>query len=345
MCLCTPHCLLSSSNFDGFVLKVSTLKRAPWDPFLWRAIQIRYLLIAPRCCSPALNLISCPLHLRTEKSLLCFFPAMIKVMEKDHKRPISKMPAMKASSNAAPKIITNRIQSRRDRKISLQQDVDKLRKKLRYEENVHRALERAFTRPLGALPRLPPYLPSLTLELLAEVAVLEEEVVRLEEKVADFRQGIYEEAAIISMAKTAYLSNTEQCANCSSLKRVSNVMQTPRNPKENQSCVTNYFRDFRQADIDSEKFSTSANKVSEELMTCLLNIFSQMRSSDGQDEARSSSPSASGSCESSGDGARAGDPYGVLESGSRDDIGPYKQFQAVGATSFDQNVFGSTAFS
>lgn len=24
---------------------------------------------------------------------------------------------------------------------------------------MHRALERAFTRPLGALPRLPPYLP------------------------------------------------------------------------------------------------------------------------------------------------------------------------------------------
>ncbi|CAL5336722.1 unnamed protein product [Camellia sinensis] len=38
-------------------------------------------------------------------------------------------------------------------------EVDKLKKKLRHEENVHRALERAFTRPLGALPRLPPYLP------------------------------------------------------------------------------------------------------------------------------------------------------------------------------------------
>lgn len=37
--------------------------------------------------------------------------------------------------------------------------VDKLKKKLRHEENVHRALERAFSRPLGALPRLPPYLP------------------------------------------------------------------------------------------------------------------------------------------------------------------------------------------
>ncbi|KAJ4866446.1 hypothetical protein Rs2_52029 [Raphanus sativus] len=38
-----------------------------------------------------------------------------------------------------------------------------------------KALERAFTRPLGALPRLPSYLPRHTLELLAEVAVLEEE--------------------------------------------------------------------------------------------------------------------------------------------------------------------------
>lgn len=37
--------------------------------------------------------------------------------------------------------------------------VDKLKRKLSFEKNVHRALERAFTRPLGVLPRLPPYLP------------------------------------------------------------------------------------------------------------------------------------------------------------------------------------------
>jgi hypothetical protein len=35
--------------------------------------------------------------------------------------------------------------------------VAKLRKKLWHEENVHQALEQAFTRPLGALPRLPPF--------------------------------------------------------------------------------------------------------------------------------------------------------------------------------------------
>lgn len=37
--------------------------------------------------------------------------------------------------------------------------VENLKKKLKHEENVHRALQRAFNRPLGALPRLPPYLP------------------------------------------------------------------------------------------------------------------------------------------------------------------------------------------
>lgn len=257
-------------------------------------------------------------------------------MEKEQRRPPSSKTApvaMKASAaNATPQGMKNRIQSRRDRKIALQQDVcislilpgvfnrepiafllrrcivfnfelqvDKLRKKLRHEENVHRALERAFTRPLGALPRLPPFLPSQvsafsllfrsisqanqpiillncaqTLELLAEVAVLEEEVVRLEEQVVNFRQGLYREAIITSMAKNAYFPDTDWCtptparhkppsaqvqssdselststrqdaADWPSLKRATNVKQTPRRPgrslsqgdcpagKENQS--------------------------------------------------------------------------------------------------------------
>ncbi|ESW32815.1 hypothetical protein PHAVU_001G019400 [Phaseolus vulgaris] len=88
--------------------------------------------------------------------------------------------------------------SSRERKLALKQDVDRLKKKLRHEENIHRALERAFNRPLGALPRLPPYLPPYILALLAEVAVLEEEIVRLEEKVVHFRQDLYQEAVYMS---------------------------------------------------------------------------------------------------------------------------------------------------
>jgi hypothetical protein len=92
--------------------------------------------------------------------------------------------------------------------------------------------------------------------------------------------------------------------------------------------------------IDADKTSTSANKVSEELLTCLMAIFSQMSTSNSnsQDDERGSSPSASGSCASSSDGACAGDPYGVLELGWRD-IGPYKHFRAVDTASLDRDVF------
>lgn len=108
--------------------------------------------------------------------------------------------------------VCSRRYSRRERKIELEQDIEKLRKKLRYEENVHRALERAFTRPLGALPRLPPYLSAKTLELLAEVAVLEEEVVRLEEQIVHLRQGLYQEAVYISLSRKQIepVENAEQ---------------------------------------------------------------------------------------------------------------------------------------
>ncbi|KAJ4714920.1 Protein of unknown function, DUF547 [Melia azedarach] len=118
-----------------------------------------------------------------------------------------KMETEGSKGLGAGKAVTNRRRSNRERKMALLEDVDKLKRKLRHEENVHRALERAFTRPLGSLPRLPPYLPPYTLELLAEVAVLEEEVVRLEEQVVNFRQGLYQEAVYISSKRNAENSN------------------------------------------------------------------------------------------------------------------------------------------
>ncbi|CAA2981519.1 Hypothetical predicted protein [Olea europaea subsp. europaea] len=116
-------------------------------------------------------------------------PEKEKVEMQSSRRMDSKRPA------------TSRRGSIRERKMVLQQDIDKLKKRLQHEENVHRALERAINRPLGALPRLPPYLPPDTVELLAEVAVLEEEVVWLEEQVVNFRQGLYQEAVCISSSQ------------------------------------------------------------------------------------------------------------------------------------------------
>ncbi|KAK3133555.1 hypothetical protein QOZ80_6AG0538000 [Eleusine coracana subsp. coracana] len=373
-----------------------------------------------------------------------------RVMEKDPRKSAA-MP-VKGSPNAATngRTVKNRIQSRRERKLALQQDVDKLKKKLRHEENVHRALERAFTRPLGALPRLPPYLPSQTLALLAEVAVLEEEVVRLEEQVVNFRQGLYQEAIITSSAKNAHLAGGEgpvpphqltpstpvvpnsevspsvrQASSDNhpparpslSNNGVAGAKPTPRRPvpsspscqaqedrsgagKENQSCSNTSSRNSRQtppsqqkaptksrapatdrrskatpapqtiistpdrkrpaesAGSNSDKAVTSqddssvANKLSEELLRCLLTIFSRMGSSSatggqGDEEQLAPSPSVSGSSssESSSEDAYPQDPYGVLELGARD-IGPYKQFHVVDTASFDRNALaGDTLLS
>ncbi|KAJ8762146.1 hypothetical protein K2173_007299 [Erythroxylum novogranatense] len=113
-----------------------------------------------------------------------------------------KAEMQRSRSNEDTKLSKNRRASIRKKKIALEQDVDKLKKKLKHEENVHRLLERAFARPLGSLPRLPSYLPPATVELLAEVAVLEEEIVRLEELVVHFRQQLYQEAIYISRSKT-----------------------------------------------------------------------------------------------------------------------------------------------
>ncbi|KAL5201820.1 hypothetical protein ABZP36_036174 [Zizania latifolia] len=355
-----------------------------------------------------------------------------RVMEKDQRKamPVKKGPSDRPVTKAG---ITNRIQSRRARKLALQQDVDKLKKKLRHEENVHRALERAFTRPLGALPRLPPYLPSHTLALLAEVAVLEEEVVRLEEQVVNFRQGLYQEAIIFSSAKNASLlpggegfvpaqlmpsspvpnselyrvtnhgSDYHSPPTRPSSDEVSDPKQTPRKPsasaamaqddrcgagKENQSCSNTPARNCRRSQLQkaaksrspaaapekhraaqtistapdrkrpadvvsnnsekvSEDDSSVPNRLSEELLRCLLAIFSQMGASPtgGHDEEQALSPSGSGSgsglCESSEDDCPK-DPYGILEFGTRD-VGPYKRFHVIDAASFDQTALENDA--
>ncbi|KAM6560666.1 uncharacterized protein LOC115695432 isoform X1 [Cannabis sativa] len=150
--------------------------------------------------------------------------------------------------------------SRRERKFALQQDVDKLKKKLRHEENVHRALERAFNRPLGALPRLPPYLPPNTLELLAEVAVLEEEVVRLEKQIVHFRQDLYQEAVYISSSKRNMENSTELY---DSMMVKSPTLELPKCLALNMATRTKHFRshsDDRQGKENQSSINSKRNK-------------------------------------------------------------------------------------
>ncbi|KAK7283313.1 hypothetical protein RIF29_12746 [Crotalaria pallida] len=173
--------------------------------------------------------------------------------------------------------------STRDRRLALQQDVERLKKKLRREENINRALKRAFNRPLGALPRLPPYLPQSTLGLVAEVAVLEEEIVRLEEQVVHYRQDLYQEAIYISSSKMklelsphfddASPYNSPKLSKMKSSSRTmskaatsatrltaTNTLPADREEKENQSCSNSSMRS-KQSTCTGQATRNSTKKL------------------------------------------------------------------------------------
>ncbi|KAJ0756686.1 putative ternary complex factor MIP1, leucine-zipper [Helianthus annuus] len=262
--------------------------------------------------------------------------------------------------------------------------VDKLRKRLRHEENVHRALERAFTRPLGALPRLPPYLPPSTLELLAEVAVLEEEVVRLEEQVVHFRQDLYHEAVYISSSKRNlensldFQEPTNGQHKASKLSpRIDTESSIPienspiASAKENQSlnATKNKHRSpnlkaqtidslARRPPVDSKSpgkhfgpkklqfegrtmeganVDDDPNKISESILKCLMNIFVRMSST--RSKSMTEMPTSLTKSET-----EFRDPYDICFEFEKRDIGPYKNLNAIEATSINKNRTTNSVF-
>ncbi|KAK8950684.1 hypothetical protein KSP39_PZI003076 [Platanthera zijinensis] len=249
--------------------------------------------------------------------------------------------------------------SRRERKIALQNDVDKLRKKLSWEENVHKALKRAFTRPLGVLPRLPTYLPSYTLELLAEVAVLEEEVVRLEEQVVNFKQAIYKaQSTQWSLDRNRHFPSNRFSGGKHLPKKHNSSSAEEHGGKENQS-NSNSVKNTKQSPVKKAQNSNmpkkhvidrerveEPNKLSEEILRCLLSIFSRISSpkNAAMEVVESGiSPSVSGSS----DGFEIEeplDPYDICSEFGRRDIGPYKHLHELEARSVDRNLCANSLF-
>ncbi|XP_024976210.1 uncharacterized protein LOC112514110 [Cynara cardunculus var. scolymus] len=254
------------------------------------------------------------------------------------------------------KTSTSRGSSRRERKMALQQDVDKLRKRLTHEENVHKALEQALARPFGALHRLPPDLPPVTLELLAEVAVLEEEVIRLEDQVVQYRQNLYEEAIYISFYKrNLENSATDLQENCPSplrpgdaftsemvKERVNELCTNPTtNKQQSPNPKTQRIKTLKRSPIDymsSEKCldqgDDSPNKISERILKCLMFIFAQMSSTSAL-RMTEMLPSLA-SCENPST-TDFKDPYDVFYKFENTDIGPYKYLYEVEATAINKN--------
>ncbi|KAF8049391.1 hypothetical protein N665_2222s0005 [Sinapis alba] len=258
--------------------------------------------------------------------------------------------------NSGENGVVNQKKLNREMVTALQQDVEKLRKKLRLEENIHRAMERAFNRPLGALPRLPPFLPPMTLQLLAEVAVLEEEIVRLEEHIVHFREELYQEAAFTSSITNIECLLLDSSSASSNNARESELPFSPktlsvkesRRVKKNQLSANstinmhiahtqlNKSSKSQQLKESPRPRKTNAeprsyggadekcdpNKISEDLVKCLSSIFIRCQENEEDTTSR--------------------DPYGICSSFRSRDIGPYKNFSDVKAASVNQNRTSSS---
>jgi hypothetical protein len=95
----------------------------------------------------------------------------------------------------------------------------------------------------------------------------------------------------------------------------------------------------KEAKLDN---SSDPNKLSEEILKCLMSIFSLMSLSEKSEEEQSTSTSVSGSSSTSSDSCDSGDPYGILDFGKRD-IGSYKNFIVVDGSSFNPNSVGESS--
>ncbi|KAL6980542.1 hypothetical protein U1Q18_022185 [Sarracenia purpurea var. burkii] len=83
--------------------------------------------------------------------------------------------------------------SEKQRRIDLEEEVEKLQEDLGAELKLSKILKCALQGPVHSCPCLSNLLPSKVQELLAELAMVEEEIVWLERKVDDLKLRLYQE--------------------------------------------------------------------------------------------------------------------------------------------------------
>ncbi|KAL4191338.1 hypothetical protein AMTRI_Chr07g29370 [Amborella trichopoda] len=86
----------------------------------------------------------------------------------------------------------NRKQEGQQKRVELDQEVEKLRKILDHEEKVHKVLQDAFRHEPGNHFPLPRFLPPQVKQLLDELTMVEEEIIRLETELNTLRQDLHQ---------------------------------------------------------------------------------------------------------------------------------------------------------
>ena len=153
-------------------------------------------------------------------------------------------------------------------------------------------------------------------ELLAEVAVLEEEVITLEDQVIDLRQELYQEAINFSSLRQKRPLPSPHPATARAPVPLSPNQKRKKNKPTPPIPLIRLKSDEKQED-------NGPNRISEELLRCLIGIFF---GSGSKEVVNAKEPSISGE-----DDEIFHDPYGVLTEFWRRDIGPYKRFASLDA--------------
>ncbi|KAL2940480.1 Dual-specificity RNA methyltransferase RlmN [Bienertia sinuspersici] len=203
------------------------------------------------------------------------------------------------------------------RRIALEEEVEELQGKLNREVQINSVLQNALRGPLLACPCLSSLLPLEVQELVAELAMVEKEIAWLETRIERLKKNMYKEKKInkdcqfeqlrkppemqipCKQQKQGHLTDLEWFSVRQSHNRrksldkgrlsLSSVsdMRTCSSAASKEDSAKRYQRIIRYKSnhsIDAAASSDEPNRLSEELLKCLISIFVKLNQTSAENE-------------------------------------------------------------
>ncbi|XP_059628121.1 uncharacterized protein LOC132270921 [Cornus florida] len=280
----------------------------------------------------------------------------------------------------------------RQKRIDLEEEVEKLQEELDGELKLNKVLQCALQGPIHSCPCLSSILPLKIQELLAEMAMVEEEIVWLERKVDQLKFSLYRERnqreewdllppkwrqhqpkQLIcgqgSQTELKDLKHLSRSNNYEEIRKHKSVrergaslgsamdIQSRSSTSAKEEIVENsrYLRRSRNhSHLDIEIVIENPNKLSEELLECLIGIYLKLNKVSVDSKGSAVAPKHALSCMnpkglvskttfnckapifSFDDNVSSLDPYRILpDFDAIRDVGPYKNFIQITRSSLD----------
>ncbi|OVA05934.1 protein of unknown function DUF547 [Macleaya cordata] len=251
----------------------------------------------------------------------------------------------------------------RQKRLELEDEVVSLQAELEKQQRVNRVLQCAMHQTTIPRPRLSPLLPVQVQVLLAEIAMVEEEIICLERKVEELNLCVYQETKQTQEWEFLRQHQQQKHYRCKQgRQRELTDFRSQRRMRERRASLGSVSEihslpstSFHRNEINSEK----PNRLSEELIKCLIGIFLRLNRPLAELDCKESVlvPKLTVSCMNTkglvsktpfnckspmfslDDKKSILDPYGVMPDLDRTfrDVGPYKNFIQVTGSSLDIN--------